>query len=188
VGNRKIKRRQPRKARVLSSKMVFNGRVFGVRRDHVIEPNGVEATREVVTHSGSVVVLPVFADGRILIIRQYRHAAGQYLWELVAGRKDPGESFLRAAHRELAEETGYTAQRMRRLMDVFPTPGFVTERMVIFLARGLKKGKAHPEADEKITPRLLTLHEAERWIKRGKIRDAKSVAAILYYARFVAHH
>lgn len=165
---------------------MYEGRVFGVRRDHVIEPTGVEATRDVVTHPGSVVVLPVFADRKILLIRQFRYATGMYLWELVAGRKDPGETILRAAHRELAEETGYTARRMRKLMDVFPTPGFVTERMVIFLARGLEAGTARPEEDEKIEQRVFKLDEAERWIRTGKIRDAKSVAGILYYARFVA--
>jgi ADP-ribose pyrophosphatase len=165
---------------------MYEGRVFGVRRDHVIEPTGVEATRDVVTHPGSVVVLPVFKDGKILLIRQYRYSTRMFLWELVAGRKDPGETFQRAAHRELAEETGYTAKRMRKLMDVFPTPGFVTERMVIFLAAGLTKGKAQPEEDEKIEQRKFRLAEAERWIRAGKIRDAKSVAGILYYARFMA--
>src|SRR5271157_2426849 len=100
------------KLKVLSTKVMYEGRVFGVRRDHVIEPSGVEAMRDVVTHPGSVVVLPVFANGRILLIRQFRYATGKFLWELVAGRKDPGETFLRAAHRELAEETGYRAKRM----------------------------------------------------------------------------
>jgi ADP-ribose diphosphatase len=178
--------RKHQKLKVLSSKQMYEGRVFGVRRDHVIEPSGVEATRDIVTHSGSVVVLPVFADGRILLIRQYRYATGMFLWELVAGRKDPGETFLRAAHRELAEETGYTAKRLQKLIDVFPTPGFVAERMVIFLAAGLEEGKARPEEDEKIEQRVFRLAEAEQWIRAGKIRDAKSVAGILYYARFVA--
>ncbi|HXZ14298.1 MAG TPA: NUDIX hydrolase [Candidatus Sulfotelmatobacter sp.] len=179
------KRAQPREERVLSSEVLFTGKVFGVRRDRVIEPNGVEATREVVTHPGSVVVLPVFGDERILLIRQYRHAAGQYLWELVAGRRDQGEKFHRAAIRELAEETGYTAKTMRELMDVFPTPGFVSERMVIFLAEGLTKGPANPEPDEKIWMRPFRLHKALNWIRKGKIRDAKSIAGILYYATFV---
>src|ERR1700735_312977 len=174
------KRKAP--ARVLSAKVVFQGRVFGVRRERVIEPGGVEATREIVTHPGSVVVLPVFADGRILMIRQYRHAVRQYLWELVAGSKDPGESFEEGARRELKEETGYTARRMRKLLDVFPTPGFVSENMVIFLAQGLKLGQAHPEADEKIELRIFSLREIEDWIRAEKIRDAKSVAGILYFA------
>jgi ADP-ribose pyrophosphatase len=169
-------------AKVLSSKIVFKGRVFGVRREEVIEPGGVAATREIVTHPGSVVVLPVFPDGRILMIRQYRHSVRQYLWELVAGSKDPGESFKEGAHRELLEETGYTARRMRKLLDLFPTPGFVSENMVIFLAEGLKLGKAQPEADEKIVMRIFSLREIEDWVRVGKIRDAKSVAGILYYA------
>lgn len=169
-------------ARVLSSEIVFKGRVFGVRREKVIEPGGVEATREIVTHPGSVVVLPVFSDGRILMIRQYRHSVRQYLWELVAGSKDPGESFQEGARRELREETGYTARRMRKLLDLFPTPGFVSENMVIFLAEGLKFRKAHPEADEKIELRVFGLREIEDWMRAGRIRDAKSVAGILYYA------
>ena len=169
-------------AKILSSEVMFKGRVFGVRRDVVIEPGGVKATREIVTHPGSVVVLPVFPDGRILMIRQYRHSVRQYLWELVAGSKDPDESFETGAHRELLEETGYTARRMRKLLDLFPTPGFVSENMVIFLAEGLKWGKAQPESDEKIELRIFSLREIKEWMRAGKIRDAKSVAGILYYA------
>lgn len=171
---------------VVSSEVAYQGHVFGVRRDHVIEPNGVEATREIVTHPGSVVVLPVFPDGRILLIRQYRYAAGQFLWEVVAGRKDEGEDFVTGAKRELGEETGYTARKLTKILDVFPTPGFVTENMVVFVAEGLTKGAARPEDDEKITPRIFRLREAEEWIRTGKIRDAKSVAAILYYSKFLA--
>ncbi len=173
-------------ARVMHSEVLFQGRVFGLRRDRVIEPSGIEAVREIVTHPGSVVVLPVLTDGRIVLIRQYRHAARQYLWELVAGHKEPNESFPAGARRELLEETGYTARRIRKLLEVFPSPGMLSERMVIFLAEGLTKGTARPEDDEKITQRILTLREAERWIRAGKIRDAKSVAGILYYARFAA--
>jgi ADP-ribose pyrophosphatase len=172
--------------RVLSSDVVFQGRVFGVRRDRVIEPSGVEATREYVTHSGSVVVLPVFPDGRILLIRQYRYAARQYLWELVAGRKDEGENFAQGAKRELEEETGYSARKLTKILDIFPSPGFVSENMVIFVAQGLTKGVARPEEDERITQRIVTLRGAETWIRSRKIRDAKSVAGILYYSRFLA--
>ncbi len=100
-----------RTVKILSSKTVFRGRVFSLKRDRVLEPSGVTAIREFVEHPGSVVVLPVLPDGRILLIRQYRHAAGQYLWELVAGHKEPNEDFLRGARRELQEETGYTARK-----------------------------------------------------------------------------
>lgn len=173
--------------RVVSSEVAFQGKVFGVRRDRVIEPHGGgEVTREYVTHSGSVVVLPVFPDGRILLIRQYRYAAKQFLWELVAGRKDEGEDFVTGARRELEEETGYSARKMTQILDIFPSPGFVSENMVIFLAEGLTKGKAHPEEDEKITARIVSLRDAHKWIRAGKIRDAKSVAGILYYSIFLA--
>jgi len=170
-------------ARVISSKTVFKSKVFSVRHEEVVEPGGMKVARDVVIHPGSVVVLPVFPDGRILMIRQYRHAAKQFLWELVAGRKDHGENFVQGAHRELREETGYKARRMTKMLDLFPSPGFISENMVIFLAEGLTKGEAHPEADEKITQRIFTLQEAERWIRSGKIRDSKSVAGILFYAK-----
>jgi ADP-ribose pyrophosphatase len=170
---------------VIESKEVFKGKVFSVRRDRVIEPGGVEVVRDIVAHNGSVVVLPAFPDGSILLIRQYRYAARSFLWELVAGRVEPGEAAGRAARRELIEETGYTARRYRKLMDVFPTPGFVSETMVVFLAEGLRAGKAQPEADENIEARRFSLKRLERMIKRGTLRDAKSIAGILYYARFV---
>lgn len=171
---------------VLSSETIYQGKVFAIRKDRVVEPHGVEVTREVVTHSGSVVVLPVFADGRLLLIRQYRYVARQFLWELVAGRKDEGENFIQGARRELEEETGYTAEKLTQIMDVFPSPGFLAENMVIFLAEGLRKGKARPEEDEKITARIVSLREAENWISTGKIRDAKTIAGILFYSTFLA--
>lgn len=179
-------KRRANSATIISAKEVFAGRVFHVRRERIIEPNGLEATREIIVHPGSVVVLPVFIDGRILLIRQFRHAAGQNLWELVAGRKDEGETFVQAAHRELREETGYAAQRIKKLLVVFPSPGFLAERMVIYIAEGLKKGQARPEDDEKITSRIFALSVIERWIRAGKICDAKTIAGILYYARYVA--
>jgi ADP-ribose diphosphatase len=173
-------------AKILSSDLIFQGRVFALKREQVVEPSGLTVTREIIVHPGSAVVLPVFPDGRILLIRQYRHAAGEYLWELVAGHKEPNETFAEGAKRELLEETGYSVKRVRKLLTVFPSPGLLGERMDIFLATGLTKGAARPEDDEKITSRILTLREAEQWIRTGKIRDAKSVSGILYYARFVA--
>src|SRR6266403_1468966 len=128
-------------AKILRSEIIYKGPVFGVRRDEVLEPNGVRAIREVITHPGSVVVLPVLPGGRILLIRQYRYATRQYLWELVAGRIDPGETPKEAATRELIEETGYRAKRFRVFLDVFPTPGFLEERMFILLAEGLTVGE-----------------------------------------------
>ncbi len=174
------------KARVLSSITVYEGPIFGIRRDKVIEPSGVRATREVITHPGSVVVLPVLADGRILLIQQYRHATRQYLWELVAGRMDPGETPKAAAARELIEETGYRAKRFRIFLDIFPTPGFLEERMFILLAEGLTAGEAEPEEDEKIISRSHDRKQLEEMIRGGKLRDAKSIAGILFYFRFLS--
>ena len=173
-------------AKVLRSEIIYKGPVFGVRRDEVLEPGGVRAIREVITHPGSVVVLPVLPDGRILLIRQYRHATRQYLWELVAGRIDPGESVRKAAARELIEETGYRAQRFREFLDMFPTPGFLEERMHLLLAEKLTAGEAQPEEDERITAKAFQPAELERMIRGNVLRDAKSIAGLLYYFRFLA--
>jgi ADP-ribose pyrophosphatase len=172
------------KADILSSKVLYEGKVFRLQHDTVIEPGGVQVERDIIVHPGSVVVLPIFAGGRVLLIRQYRHSVGEFLWELVAGRKEPGETPLAAARRELVEETGYAAKHFRKLMRVVPTPGFVNEWMWIFAAEGLTQGTAHPEEDELITPRIFTLKQAEKMIERGTLRDAKSICGILYYQRF----
>jgi ADP-ribose pyrophosphatase len=173
-------------AKILRSKLIYKGPVFGVRRDWLIEPGGVRATREVITHPGSVVVLPVFPDGRILLVRQYRHATRQFLWELVAGRMEAGENPRRGAARELIEETGYRAKSFRVFLDMFPTPGFLEERMYVLLAEGLTQGEAQPEDDEKITSKAFPRAELERMIRRGKLRDAKTIAGLLYYFRFLS--
>jgi ADP-ribose pyrophosphatase len=186
MAKRKRVREAGSKARILKSKMIYEGPVFGVRRDEVIEPTGVRATREIVTHSGSVVVLPVLPDGRIVLIRQYRHATRQFLWELVAGRMDEGENPRAAAARELIEETGYRAKRFRIFLDVFPTPGFLEERMYILVAEGVRPGRAEPEEDEKITVKSFTRKALDGMIRRGKLHDAKSIAGILFYLRFLA--
>jgi ADP-ribose pyrophosphatase len=175
-----------KRATVTSSETLFEGRVFTLQRDHVVEPSGIKTVREVIVHHGSVVVLPVLPDGRIVLIRQYRHAAGQYLWELVAGHKELGEDPVAGARRELEEETGYSAKRFKKLLDIYPSPGLLGEKMEIFLADGLKKGVARPEEDENITQRIFTLREIEDWIRSGKIHDSKTVSGILFYAKFVA--
>jgi ADP-ribose pyrophosphatase len=174
------------RAKVLKSKILYTGKVFRVQRDAVIEPGGVRADRDIVVHPGSVVVMPVFEDGRVLLIRQYRHTVGEFLWELVAGRKEPDETPSGAARRELLEETGYTARRLRKLLHIIPTPGFVNEWMWIFAAEGLVEGTAQPEEDEKITPRIFTLKQLDSMIRSGRLRDAKSIAGLLYYIRYVA--
>ena len=174
-----------RRARILQSKMIYEGSVFSVRQDGVAEPGGMRVTRDIVVHRGSVVLLPIFPDSSILLVRQYRHALGSSLWELVAGRVEAGESRPAAARRELLEETGYTANRVKQILEIFPSPGFVTERMWIFAATGLRQGAAQPEEDERITARKFSLAALEKMIRGGSLHDAKSVAAILFYSHFL---
>jgi ADP-ribose pyrophosphatase len=174
---------KPRKARLISSRTVYRGPVFSVTTDHVEEPNGVRARRDVIHHSGSVVVLAVDDSGetpRVLLERQYRHAASDYLWELPAGRIDPGEKDLHAAQRELLEETGYTAHKWRRILKFYASPGFVAETMAVFLATGLRAGEAQPEEDEVIYIRMVPLPAAVRMVIRGTIRDAKTISSVLW--------
>lgn len=173
------------KAEILGSEMVYQGRLFGVRRDEVLEPSGVRAKREVITHPGSVVVLPVLRDGRIVMVRQYRHATRQFLWELVAGRKEPGETPRKGAARELLEETGYRAKRFKVFLEFFPTPGFLEEKMWLLLAEELTEGEAQPEEDERIEVKAYRVNELKTMIKKGELKDAKSIAGILYYLTFL---
>jgi ADP-ribose pyrophosphatase len=182
---KKAKNSGASKAKIISSKVVFNGKVFSVRRDEVLEPLGVRATRDVIAHSGSVVVMPVLDDGRIVLIRQYRYAAKQYLWELVAGRVDPGENIKQAAKRELIEETGLRARKMRQFLDFWPSPGFLEERMFVLLAEGVTQGEAEPEEDERIDLKAFRQSELEKMLRTGVIRDAKTISSLLYYFQFM---
>jgi len=183
------KRAQPKSSRkslhLLSSKVVFEGKVFSVSSDKVQEPNGVVARRDVVHHSGSVVILAIDESGdepRVLLERQYRYAARDYLWELPAGSLDPGEKPLAAGKRELREETGYRARQWKRALRFFPSPGFLDEVMTIYLARGLTAGKAQPEADERIAYQLVALSQTIDMIRSGKIRDGKTISGVLWLA------
>jgi ADP-ribose pyrophosphatase len=168
---------------VLASKVVYKGKVFQVTSDKIKEPNGVTATRDVIRHSGSVVILPVDereSEPRVLLERQYRYAAQQYLWELPAGRIDPGESALAGAKRELIEETGYRAKQWNKALVFYASPGFLDETMTIFLARDLTLGEAEPEEDESIECHLVPLSQAIDMVLTGKIRDGKAIAGVLW--------
>ena len=169
----------------MSSKIVFRGRVFDVTRDRVREPNGITAVREVIRHSGSVVILAVDAtagEPRVLLERQYRYAAKDFMLELPAGRIDPGESALSAGKRELREETGCVAHRWKKALFFYPSPGFLEETMTVFLAQGLTPGKAQPEADEKIEHDFVPLSTVLKMILSGRIRDGKTIASVLWLA------
>ncbi len=176
-------RRRAKLERIVSSKISYKGPVFQVTTDDVVEPGGVRARRDVIHHSGSVVVLPVDDTGRepkVLLERQYRHAAQSYLWELPAGRIDEGETELAAAKRELIEETGYRAKHWKRILNFYASPGFLGETMSIYLATGLRQGEAEPEEDERIVTRVFPLSALVDNVLRGKIRDGKTIAGVLW--------
>lgn len=148
----------------------------------MVEPGDVKVTREVVHHRGSAVILPCFEDGRVLLIRQYRLAAGSSLWELPAGGIDRGETALQAARRELAEETGYRASSWRKLVQFYPSPGFLSEKMTVYVARNIRPGPARPEKDERIFAKPFSPAELRAMIRAGKIRDGKTLVGLLYNA------
>lgn len=178
-------------AQVLKSDVVYEGALFRVVHDRLIEPGGKENERDVVRHNGSVVILAVDnakgkKDPLIVIERQYRHAANQFLWELPAGKLEPNEDPLAGAQRELEEETGYRAKKWKPLVEYFASPGFLGESMKVFLAEGLVAGDAHPEEDESIEFRLVKLSEVLKMIEKGAILDGKTLTSVLLYARQTA--
>jgi ADP-ribose pyrophosphatase len=175
-------------ADVLSSETVFEGPLFRVTRDKLIEPGGKEAMRDVVRHNGSAVVLAIDnsknkKDPWIVMERQYRHAAGRFMWEVPAGKLEPGEDPLEGAKRELEEETGYRAKKWSELVEYYASPGFLGESMKVFLAEGLVPGDSRPEEDELIEMRLVKLSELLKTIEKGGIIDGKTLSSVLLYAR-----
>jgi ADP-ribose pyrophosphatase len=180
------KKKSSKRTKVLSSKLVYKGRVFSVYSDDVVEPTGARNTREVIRHSGSVVILAVDEsknpkDPEIIFERQYRHAAGQFLLEVPAGRREPNEPPLAAAKRELIEETGYRAKRWTLLTKYFASPGFLGEWMQIYLARDIREGAAQPEDDEQIEVRRIPLSEALALATTNRIHDGKTLIALMLY-------
>jgi ADP-ribose pyrophosphatase len=180
------KRPRAAEAKLLSSKLAFKGRVFNVFTDTLQEPSGHRHIKDVIRHNGSVVMLAVDerknpADPDVILERQYRHAAGQYLIELPAGTREPGETPLAAAKRELMEETGFRARRWTMLIRYFASPGFLGEWMQIYLARDLREGTARPELDENLEVFRVPLSEAMRMIAEGKIHDGKTLIGLSLY-------
>lgn len=162
--------------KITSSREVYKCGLFRVTEDDAKDPKaGFEMKRSVVRHLGSAVMMAVDERKRILLVRQYRLPADQYLWELPAGKLDAGEKPLQAAKRELAEETGYKARTWKKLVSFFPSPGYVEEKMTIFLATDLTEGEATPMEDERIETRWFTAREVGDLIRSGKIEDGKTI-------------
>ena len=176
--------RSAKTGKLLSSKESYRGHVFSVWTDTVLEPGATKPyTRDVVRHNGSVVVLALDDRGRgddpeVILIRQYRHAAGQYLLELPAGRIDAGEKPLAAAKREMVEETGFRAKRWTQLARYFASPGFLCEWMQIYLAEGITEGEATPEEDERIEIVRTPLAKAMQMVATGRIQDGKTLIGL----------
>lgn len=171
------------------SRRVYTGRVINLDVDEVRLPNGAEAELEMIRHPGASAVVPVLGDPAsddptLVLIRQYRHAADGYLYEIPAGRLNPGETPAQCAVRELAEETGYHAGRVEPLFTMFTTPGFTDERIHLFRAVDLTAGPTAWEPDEIMSIERMPLSQAMALIEAGEIRDAKTALAILYAARF----
>ena len=166
--------------KITSSREVYQCKLFRVTEDHAVDlKTGFEIKRSVVRHIGSAVMMAVDEKKRVLLVRQYRLPAGKYLWELPAGRLDPGEKPLQAARRELIEETGYRARRWTRLASFWVSPGYVQERMTIYLATDLTAGEATPMDDERIETRWFTRKEIAGMIQAGKIEDAKTMVGFM---------
>jgi len=161
-----------------ASKTVFHGKLLEVRVDRV-RIGGRVVEREVVVHPGAVAVVAITSEREVILVRQYRHPVRARLWEIPAGTLAPGEKPLAAAQRELQEETGYRAGDWVKLAEVYTTPGFCTEKMVIYLARGLSEGENSPEEDEDLQVARVPWEQAMDWLASGRIQDAKTVLGLL---------
>jgi ADP-ribose pyrophosphatase len=169
--------------KITSTKEVYRCSLFRVTEDEAEDRSGWKMKRSVVRHNGSAVMMAVDAKNRVMLVRQYRLPADQMLWELPAGKTDEGETVLQAARRELIEETGLRARKWKKLVSFFPSPGYVEEKMTIFLATELTAGESQPMEDERIETRWFTKKEIRDLIASNKILDAKTMIGFLYWAR-----
>ena len=175
----------------ISSEPIYSGRIVKLFKDTVRFPDGSTGQLDIVRHPGASAIVPFLTDPtgddpQILLIKQYRYAAGGFIYEIPAGMIDPGEEPLACAHRELKEEVGCTAKRMEHLFTLLTTPGFTDERIDIFMATGLERGETAHESDEFLTIETLTLSAALGLIQKGEIQDGKTALGILFAAGFRA--
>jgi ADP-ribose pyrophosphatase len=170
--------------KLTSRKVMLETPIFTVTDNHLIDPNNRKIRRILVEHKGSTVVMPVDDQGRILLVQQYRFPARDFLWELPAGKIDPGETALEGAKRELIEETGFRAKSWKKLVTFYASPGFQQETMTIFLAKNLTAGEAAPDhGEEDLIMRWFPQKRIESWIRSGKICDAKTIIGMYFLTR-----
>ncbi len=163
--------------------------MFDFFTENITLPNGVTMDMEIIRHPGAAAIVPVMDDHTVLLLKQYRHAVGGFIWEIPAGTLEPGEDARRCAERELTEETGYTARHFERLAQITPLPAYSDERIHLFLATGLTKATQNLDADELLTVHHLDLSQAIQMIAKGEIQDAKTIAGLqLAAGRFFKHY
>jgi len=162
---------------------VFSGRAVGFYADEIILPDGKKAVREYMDHPGAVAVLPFIGDEHVVLVRQYRYPVGKITYEIPAGKLDAGEAPVSCVRRELEEETGFRAGRIKKLLSYWPTPAFANELIHIYEARGLRETARNPDDDEFIESKVVSLERALGWIKSGRIRDSKTIIALLFHIK-----
>jgi ADP-ribose pyrophosphatase len=169
--------------KITSTKEAYRCSLFRVTEDEAEDSTGWKIKRSVVRHMGSAVMMAVDAKNRVMLVKQYRLPANQFLWELPAGKTDEGETVLQAARRELIEETGLRARKWKKLASFYPSPGYVEEKMTIFLATELTQGESQPMEDERIETRWFTKKELRAMLDSNKIVDAKTIIGFFYWAK-----
>ncbi|MDP9017732.1 MAG: NUDIX hydrolase [Candidatus Eremiobacteraeota bacterium] len=167
----------------IGSRRVFSGRIFSVRQD-IVELDGERRTLDVVDHPGSYCILARPARDTVVLIRQYRYAIGQMLWELPAGKAEPGEEPSEGALRELREETGYRAARIEPILRLYMTPGFCSEALRFYMAQDLTPGPTEFDAEEQIESRIVSVSDGLDMLSKGEIVDAKTAVGLLWLDRF----
>ena len=163
----------------LTETEIYRGKIIRLHVDEVELPNGKTALREIADHPGGVGILAIDDDGRVIMVQQYRYAFGGAMWEIPAGKREPGEEPLETAKRELLEEVGATAERWMPLGEIIPSPGCYSEKLYLFMARGLSFGETHPDEDEFLTVSRLPMVDLLQGCVSGEIQDAKTIIAAL---------
>ncbi|MGB5157320.1 NUDIX hydrolase [Desulfobacterium sp. N47] len=174
-------------AKLNSSKMIYKGKVFSFFSDNVTLSNGLTTNIDVIRHPGASAIVPFLNYNEIILIKQFRYAAGGFIWEIPAGVLSPGEAPLECAKRELIEETGYSAGKMEKLTEILPVPGYSDERIHIFLATGLSESKQNLDDDEILKVHTLKLDTVMEMIGSGEITDSKTISGVCLASRFLAH-